>query len=270
MTQANAAGSLQPNLYRPSSIPPSQILVMMRARFLASATALCGPLLALALATPAAAQQRAYLIWLDAAKIDVAKVMGLPPAQNSPEHRAEFEKVLALSSARTPEREKQAIADQYQTFNAFLKGMDHNYIDGTHRETRLLMREAQVELAILLKSVNRLTSRIRPFQMWNKVRVKPCPGGRPEGTSFPSAHAATAALYATLLSDAVPELADKFEERVKSYDESRLICGFHYPTDLEAGDKIGRVVAKALLAEKAFKVRYDETKPEIRQAFGLK
>jgi hypothetical protein len=71
-----------------------------------------------------------YLIWLDAAKIDVAKVMGLPPAQNSPEHRAEFEKVLAISSARTPEREKQAIADQYQTLNAFVKGMDHTYVDG--------------------------------------------------------------------------------------------------------------------------------------------
>lgn len=264
------SASRHPLLPFPGEYRPFQIPDMLRSRFLGSAAALCGPLLALALATPAAAQQRPYLIWLDAAKIDVAKVMGLPPAQNSPEHRAEFERVLAISSARTPEREKEAIADQYQTLNAFLKGMDHAYIDGTHRETRLLMREAQIELAILLKSVNRLTSRIRPFQMWNKVRVKPCPGGRPEGTSFPSAHAATAALYATLLSDAVPELADKFEERVKSYDESRLVCGFHYPTDLEAGDKIGRVVAKALLAEKAFKVRYDETKPEIRLAFGLK
>lgn len=242
----------------------------MRARFLANTLALSGLMLALALAAPAQAQQRAYLIWLDAAKIDVAKVMGLPPSQNSPEHKAEFDRVLQISSARTPEREKQAIADQYQTLNAFLNGMDHAYVDGTHRETRLLMREAQVELAILLKSVNRLTSRTRPFQMWNRVRVKPCPGGRPDGTSFPSAHAATAALYATLLSEAVPEFADKFEERVKSYDESRLVCGFHYPTDLEAGDKIGRVVARALLADRTFRVRFDETRPETRLAFGLK
>ena len=243
---------------------------MMRARFLPSATALCGPLLALTLAMPAAAQQRPYLIWLDAAKIDVAKVMGLPPAQNSPEHRAEFEKVLAISSARTPEREKQAIADQYQTLNAFLNGIDHAYVENTHREVRLLMREAQIELGILLKSVNRLTNRTRPFLMWSKVRIKPCPGGRPSGTSFPSAHAATAARYATLLSEAVPELADKFEARVKSYNESRLVCGFHFRSDLEAGDKIGRAVGKALLADPTFRVRYNETLPEIRLAFGLK
>jgi acid phosphatase (class A) len=242
----------------------------MRARSLANTLALSGLMLAMALAAPAQAQQRAYLIWLDAAKIDVAKVMGLPPQQNSPEHKAEFDRVLQISSARTPEREKQAIADQYQTLSAFLGGINHAYVEGTHRETRLLMREAQVELAILLKSVNRLTSRIRPFQMWNRVRVKPCPGGRPDGTSFPAPHAATAALYATLLSEAVPEFAEKFEARVKSYDESRLVCGFNYPTDLEAGDKIGRVVAKALLADRTFRVRFDETRPETRLAFGLK
>lgn len=242
----------------------------MRARRLRNAIAFSALVLGLAMAAPASAQQRAYLIWLDGSKIDVAKTIGLPPAMNSPEQRAEFEQVLAISQARTPEREKEAIADQYQTLAAFLRGVDHGFVEGTHREVRLLFREAQIELAILLRGVNRLTNRTRPFAVWNKVRVKPCPGGRPDGTSFPSAHAATAALYATLLSEALPEYAAEFEQRVKTYGESRLVCGFHYPSDLEAGDRIGRAVAKALLQERAFRVRFDETRPEIRLAFGLK
>lgn len=225
--------------------------------------------LGLGLSMPAAAQQRAYLIWLDPGKIDVAKIIGLPPAQNSPENKAEFDKVLQISSTRTPEREKAAIADQYQTLNRFLEGIGHGYVDATHREMRLLFKEAQVEASIVLLSVRRLTNRQRPFTVWNKVRIRPCPGGRPDGTSFPSGHAATAALYAELLSEAVPEFAAKFEERVQSYDESRLVCGFHYPSDLTAGDKVGRAVAKALLAERAFRTRFDETRPEIRKAFGL-
>jgi hypothetical protein len=229
-----------------------------------------GLALGLGLATPASAQQRPYLLWLDGAKIDVAHIIGLPPAQNSPEAKAEFEQVQQLTQGRTPEREKQAIADQRQGLVNFLNGMETNYVDSTHREVRLLFREAQVELGILLKSVHRLTSRTRPFQLWSKVRVKPCPGARPEGTSFPSAHAATAALYSELLKTAVPSMADKLEERVKSYDESRLICGFHFPSDLAAGDKVGRAVAKALLAERAFKARFDETIPEIKVAFGVK
>ena len=226
--------------------------------------------LGLGLAMPASAQQRPYLLWLDGAKLDIAHIIGLPPAQNSPEAKAEFEQVQQITQARTPEREKQAIADQRQGLVNFLNGMDTGYVDNTHREVRLLFREAQVELGILLKSVHRLTNRQRPFQLWAKVRVKPCPGARPEGTSFPSAHAATAALYAELLKAAVPEMGDKLEERVKSYDESRLVCGFHFPSDLVAGDKVGRAVAKALLADHAFKARFDETLPEIRLAFGVK
>lgn len=229
-----------------------------------------GLALGLGLAMPASAQQRPYLLWLDGAKLDIAHIIGLPPAQNSPEGKAEFEQVQQIALNRTPEREKAAIADQRQALVNFLNGMDTGYIDGTHREVRLLFREAQVELGILLKSVHRLTSRQRPFAVWAKVRIKPCPGARPEGTSFPSAHAATAALYAELLKTAAPELGDKLEERVKSYDESRLVCGFHYPSDIVAGDKVGRAVAKALLADRAFKVRFDETIPEIRTAFGVK
>ncbi|WP_197282426.1 phosphatase PAP2 family protein [Bosea thiooxidans] len=237
---------------------------------LRSALAGFGLALSLGLTAPASAQQRPYLLWLDGAKLDIAHIIGLPPAQNSPEAKAEFEQVQQITQARTPEREQQAIADQRQGLVNFLNGMDTNYVDNTHREVRLLFREAQVELSILLKSVNRLTNRQRPFQLWAKTRVKPCPGARPVGTSFPSAHAATAALYAELLKAAVPEMADKLEERVKSYDESRLICGFHYPTDLVAGDKVGRAVAKALLADRAFKARFDETMPEIKVAFGVK
>ena len=226
-----------------------------------------GLALGLGLAMPASAQQRPYLLWLDGAKLDIAKIIGLPPAQNSPEGKAEFEQVQQITLNRTPEREKAAIADQRLALVNFLNGMDTGYVDGTHREVRLLFREAQVELGILLKSVHRLTSRQRPFQLWAKVRVKPCPGARPEGTSFPSGHAA---LYAELLKTAAPELGDKLEQRVKSYGESRLICGFHYPSDLVAGDKVGRAVAKALLADQAFKLRFDETVPEIRVAFGVK
>lgn len=243
---------------------------MMRASSLRHALAGCGLLLGLVLASSAGAQQRPYLLWLDGAHLDVAKIVGLPPAPNSPEAKSEYEQVLKLTLERTPEREKQAIADQRQGLVNFLNGIDTKYVDNTHREVRLLFREAQVELSILLKSVHRLTSRQRPFSVWNKVRVKPCPGARPDGTSFPSAHAATAALYAELLKTAVPSMGDQLEERVKSYDESRLICGFHYQSDLAAGDKVGRAVARALLADKAFKARFDETIPEIKVALGVK
>lgn len=221
-------------------------------------------------AAPAGAQQRSNLLWLEPGKIDLAATVGLPPAMNSPEQKREFDEVLQITLTRTPEREKAAIADQYQTLARFLEGADIPFAGNEHREVRLLYREAQIELGIVLLGVRRLTNRQRPFTVWNKVRVKPCPGGRPEGTSFPAGHAATAALYAELLNTAAPELAERLEQRVKDYGESRLVCGFHYRSDLAAGDKAGRAVAKALLADRAFRARFDETRAETRLALGLK
>lgn len=248
-------------MHRPVSQPA---LSGLRALALGLATALC------LAAAPAGAQQRTNLLWLEPGKVELASLIGLPPATNSPEQKREFDEVLQITLARTPEREKAAIADQYQTLARFLEGADIPFAGNEHREVRLLYREAQIELGIVLLGVRRLTNRQRPFTVWNKVRVKPCPGGRPEGTSFPAGHAATAALYAELLSTAVPEMAAKLEERVKDYGESRLVCGFHYRSDLAAGDKAGRAVAKALLADRAFRARFDETRAETRLALGLK
>ncbi len=243
---------------------PQPALSGLRALALGLATALC------LAAAPAGAQQRTNLLWLEPGKVELASLIGLPPAMNSPEQKREFDEVLQITLNRTPEREKAAIADQYQTLARFLEGADIPFAGNEHREVRLLYREAQIELGIVLLGVRRLTNRQRPFTVWNKVRVKPCPGGRPEGTSFPAGHAATAALYAELLSTAVPEMAAKLEERVKDYGESRLVCGFHYRSDLAAGDKAGRAVAKALLADRAFRARFDETRAETRLALGLK
>lgn len=248
-------------MHRPVSQPA---LSGLRALALGLATALC------LAAAPAGAQQRTNLLWLEPGKVELASLIGLPPAMNSPEQKREFDEVLQITLNRTPEREKAAIADQYQTLARFLEGADIPFAGNEHREVRLLYREAQIELGIVLLGVRRLTNRQRPFTVWNKVRVKPCPGGRPEGTSFPAGHAATAALYAELLSTAVPEMAAKLEERVKDYGESRLVCGFHYRSDLAAGDKAGRAVAKALLADRAFRARFDETRAETRLALGLK
>lgn len=248
-------------MHRPASRPA---LSGLRASALGLAAALC------LAAAPADAQQRANLLWLEPGKVDLATLIGLPPAMNSPEQKREFDEVLQIALARTPEREKAAIADQYQTLARFLEGAGIPFAGNEHREVRLLYREAQIELGIVLLGVRRLTNRQRPFTVWNKVRVKPCPGGRPEGTSFPAGHAATAALYAELLGTAAPELATKLEERVKDYGESRLVCGFHYRSDLAAGDKAGRAVAKALLSDRAFRARFDETRAETRLALGLK
>jgi acid phosphatase (class A) len=62
--------------------------------------------------------------------------------------------------------------------------------------------------------------------------------------SYPSGHAATGWLYALLLAEIDPPHADAIVQRGRAYGESRVVCGVHYYSDIEAG----RLTASALVA----------------------
>jgi acid phosphatase (class A) len=63
--------------------------------------------------------------------------------------------------------------------------------------------------------------------------------------SYPSGHAATGWLYALLLAEVDTEHADAILRRGRAFGESRVVCGVHYVSDIEAG----WLTASALVAE---------------------
>jgi acid phosphatase (class A) len=95
------------------------------------------------------------------------------------------------------------------------------------------------------------TGRVRPFVAFGG---KTCPL-RPddfkfhlrESGSYPSTHAALGWIWASVLTAVAPERADRLIARGISFGESRVICGFHYRSDVEAG----RLAAAALMAREA-------------------
>ncbi len=208
------------------------------------------------------------LLWLQPNAIDFAKELGNPPAAGSPAQKADLDAVVAATRARTPAREAAAKEDGRQTLVRFLEGMEIDISKKQTSEARALFKQANAELETMVHVFKLQSERRRPYLAEKKL-VKPCPGNMPRTSSFPSTHAATGTLFAALLTEAAPELKAKNEARALSYGESRMVCGFHYLTDTQAGAKVGELVAKALLADKAFKARFDETRKEIRSALGL-
>ena len=65
-----------------------------------------------------------------------------------------------------------------------------------------------------------------------------------ESGSYPSGHAATGWLYALLLAEIDPDHAAAIIRRGRAFGESRVVCGVHYVSDIEAG----RLIATALVA----------------------
>ena len=65
-----------------------------------------------------------------------------------------------------------------------------------------------------------------------------------ESGSYPSTHAMVGWIWASILTALAPERADRLIARGIAFGDSRVVCGFHFRSDVEAG----RLAAAALMA----------------------
>lgn len=71
--------------------------------------------------------------------------------------------------------------------------------------------------------------------------------------SYPSGHAAAGWLQALILAELAPEHASRLLSRGRAYGESRVVCGVHYPTDVEGGRTVADAVFAALHSSAEFR-----------------
>jgi len=95
------------------------------------------------------------------------------------------------------------------------------------------------------------TGRVRPFVAFGG---KTCPL-RPddykfhlrESGSYPSTHAMLGWIWGSILTALAPDRADALLARGIAFGDSRVVCGFHFKSDVEAG----RLAAAALMARES-------------------
>ncbi|HEX6860716.1 MAG TPA: phosphatase PAP2 family protein [Caulobacteraceae bacterium] len=70
--------------------------------------------------------------------------------------------------------------------------------------------------------------------------------------SYPSGHAMLGWTYALLLAELKPNEAEAILQRGKDFGDSRVICGVHYASDVEAGRTLASALVARLHAEPQF------------------
>lgn len=128
--------------------------------------------------------------------------------------------------------------------------------------TRLLAR-ALPDVETVQKSIKvEGRFRARPYVAMN---FQPCVDGSAlaKTSSYPSGHAAIGWAWALVLAEMVPDRAETILQRGIDYGNSRVICGFHYPTDVQAGRLLGSAVVSLWHATKPFQEEYEKSKQEI-------
>ena len=84
--------------------------------------------------------------------------------------------------------------------------------------------------------------------------------------SYPSGHSTLGWSWAMILAELAPDRSTEILMRGRVYGESRVVCGVHYPTDIEAGRTNGAALIAALHGGAEFRADLEKARAEIAAA----
>lgn len=206
-------------------------------------------LLSLACATPAAAPAPA--------RDPAAALAGPPPAAGSDEAKADLAIVLWEQRTRTAEDVRRAEAGVKLGLASFAEALGPGFDPARHPRTEALLAAVAEEARQATGELKRRWLRQRPFVA--DPRVQPAIEREPT-PSYPSGHAARGVVFARVLAELAPERREALLQRGLSIGYDRVIGGVHWPSDVEASQRIAPAIADRILADPAWRARIEEVR----------
>ncbi|MGY2733263.1 phosphatase PAP2 family protein [Sphingomonas sp. UYP23] len=192
-------------------------------------------------------------------------VLPAPPARGSVQEQSELAQLRTLIAAAPAERLARARSDDGQETPA-LFDRTLGVTLATYPLTWALLRDVQEEAAAAASLGKAYFHRTRPYGVDPTLpNCAKTPTGK-AATSYPSGHAilgySTGFVLARLLKGRSSEIFD----RAADYAMSRELCGVHFASDLDASHALGTLVASALLANPAFRAKFEAAHAELLAA----
>jgi acid phosphatase (class A) len=198
-------------------------------------------------------------VYLQPGEVRYGDIMGPPPAIGSLADRLDLEQVQELQTAAGPGRFAQAEEDARLLFPRFSEALGAP-LDSAHYPRIIRLLTGAVRDAAEVSSAGKTAfARARPYQRVQLSRVcgaptAPAPVDAPpqERTSYPSGHSTVGWTTALVLAEIAPDHGPTLLARARDYALSRIVCGVHYPSDVEAGRAAATAVVTRLNANPAF------------------
>ncbi len=108
--------------------------------------------------------------------------------------------------------------------------------------------------------------RIRPYAQFHEPSLVPKDEAHHNPLySYPSGHTAVGWAVALILVEIYPEAQDAILARGFEYGQSRVIAGYHYQSDVDAGRLVGSAAVARLHADPEFTAALTKAKQELRK-----
>jgi acid phosphatase (class A) len=235
--------------------------------FLTAAAAAMAQPATLAPAAPAGANPPKTLHVLTAEQLDPAKLLPPPPKDGSDLQRLDLAVVEQIYGGRSPERRARAEwDDSHESIELFFAtlgpGFDLKKLPATAKLVGIIDNEQSVAANI----AKVYFKRNRPWAIDPTIRA--CdykPDAKPL-TSYPSGHAMLSYSMGLILAQLMPEKSQAILARASDYAFSRVVCGAHYPSDIEASHVLATEMDMMMMDDKAFHAAFLAAKAELKAA----
>lgn len=199
--------------------------------------------------------------------VDPARLLPPPYKDGSDLQKADLAEVERVYHGRSPERRAQAEWDDKHESVALFANVLGPKFDLTRLPlTAKLVNEVDNDQAVAANIAKRYFLRNRPWAIDpSLVACDYKPNAKPL-TSYPSGHATLGYSTGYILAALMPEKAQGIQARAQDYAYSRIVCGAHYPSDIEASHVLGTAVAMMMLENPAFHAQFEAARDELRDA----
>ncbi len=201
-----------------------------------------------------------------AVQVDALAFLPPPPEANGALELAERALVRGPWS---DERRVQALEDNaIDPFAAFDSVLGPSFTAANFPATNALLDRAGRAAGFAGDPVKFLYRRPRPFL--SDSAIVPCIANDERlraSFSYPSGHAALGFGWALVLAELIPARADAIIERGRDFTWSRVVCGVHYPSDVEAGRIVAAAAIARLHADADFQREFAAARAELTPAF---
>jgi len=224
---------------------------MRRSRFL--------PVLALFLAfSPAIvapASQPAAL----AQERDYAALIGHFPPAGSDGAKADLAILLWMQRTRTPGQIRRAVSEVKLHLGVFSEVTGKDLESPDFPLTQALAEDLQKAVRQVTAPLKAQFARPRPYDAFHAIQPAV---SREPSFAYPSGHSTWGMAEALLLAELQPERREAILDRGRQVGYDRVLGGVHYPSDVDAGQVLGPVIAHAWLAEPAHQRRLEAARAE--------
>jgi len=203
--------------------------------------------------------------FVTAGDVDWKSLATTAPAEDSAQTKDELKTLHELETTRTPEQVAHATAEVKLSTAVFSTALGSSFNPDDLPKTFVLLKDVSDDAKAVGNAAKDFYGRRRPYVV--DPSLKPAVDLE-TSASFPSGHATRSRVMALVLCEFYPDKKAALLAVAKQVADDRVLAGVHFPSDVEAGAKLGDAIFTKLQESSEFKAALEAAKQEVTAHTG--